>query len=1182
MLVSRKKMLLFTLHFAFSFSLFIMSTYVITESSGDSIFSVIPATRQDWHSRVACNTSDKDACTVDEYYEMNNNIFSTPNSTWIFQKGSHKSSNGINIINTSNVFLGCPSEKCKIRTDKDIKLENSKNITLQGFHFIDVSTRFSRFPNISITRVQELNLTHLVITGFIFTISHPIGCYEIENCTFDNCDLNVNFDSQDLQAEFASEIVSIKFCKIKFQGSSFQEYFSDTSGYSEAQSTGSITTIEESDFINSYILITNDTKLYNINKYDFQRPAILFINCRFEIIDVSHTKELMVFHNALGVVLSNCTVNGSLSGSIRLFNSNLLTRGNIIIKGNDNTWTTGLGYINLFNSRIFLQNTSTLKIIENKSFLGSILFLPINLFSYHENIYYDYTQCAAGRMEQCDRSCFFQAIDQNGVLLRERDIPFFNGTIIMDNNTVEYGGNQIYNGQLEDCTLYTQEGHMTINKTILEQFIHLPSFTPKDVSSLPYYICLCEEARVGKRDKQNCGNVSNLDLYQGETLHIIVALVGDFDQNIGDTKISVGIGEDSERKPVEQHCTEVYSTGPVSISPEKMIINLKYTVIELSIGEMDLSLTHVVNVNILPCPIGFKPKDNRNASSTCICNDILNEFDFQCNIQQNEVIFKHANPKIYTYWLGIEGNHTLKFGKFCPPYFCNNILQDSNVSYNSLQNTPNKQCNSNTKREGFLCSECPEGYSSVLGGYECKQCQENWHFLIVIYTLSGPVLIMFLFLFNLTIVQGSINSFIFYTNIVYFYDDFLQEHTVQPFYNIYSISNIGSGKGLCFFIGMNEFHKVWLQFIYPLYLLLLVVFIIIGANKFNLRIFQVDFITQRAVPVLATLMILTYTNFITCIWKAFRFTRVVEIDGQGNSLHEHYLWLLQPTLPYLQGTHLILGMFALAITLIYILPLTLVTLFGEIIRRRCIRSMWFSHFLDTFHGCYRWPFGFWLGVRLFIRVLLIIPRNLWPQNIFAIFTLYFITFFFLIQIILKPFQTEIKWLQSQQGQKQTSLNGKQITSKWKSKIKALLKWLITPLVFDSISLLNILFLSSIVAINPNISFSKFASCFSISIFFLQGIYGSVHHAYLYFPIPKWIKWKWEQLKQRLPGRQTEDENLMGEGDDSLLNFQYREMQNAEFDLSTNHEEVTTNDIEAVSQEVQLQEDPSLPLLETQI
>ena len=95
---------------------------------------------------------------------------------------------------------------------------------------------------------------------------------------------------------------------------------------------------------------------------------------------------------------------------------------------------------------------------------------------------------------------------------------------------------------------------------------------------------------------------------------------------------------------------------------------------------------------------------------------------------------------------------------------------------------------------------------------------------------------------------------------------------------------------MCLYNGMDEFTKSMLHFAFPFYLLLLVAFIILGAHKFNLRIFKVDFIAKRAVPVLATLMLLTYTNLIGLIIDSLRYTNVYTFTSQDTALQAHRVW----------------------------------------------------------------------------------------------------------------------------------------------------------------------------------------------------------------------------------------------------------------------------------------------------
>ena len=54
----------------------------------------------------------------------------------------------------------------------------------------------------------------------------------------------------------------------------------------------------------------------------------------------------------------------------------------------------------------------------------------------------------------------------------------------------------------------------------------------------------------------------------------------------------------------------------------------------------------------------------------------------------------------------------------------------------------------------------------TLGSFQCKQCSNYYLFIIVPIAVAGGVLVMIIFIFNLTVTSGTINTFIFYVNIL--------------------------------------------------------------------------------------------------------------------------------------------------------------------------------------------------------------------------------------------------------------------------------------------------------------------------------------------------------------------------------------------------------------------------------
>ena len=90
---------------------------------------------------------------------------------------------------------------------------------------------------------------------------------------------------------------------------------------------------------------------------------------------------------------------------------------------------------------------------------------------------------------------------------------------------------------------------------------------------------------------------------------------------------------------------------------------------------------------------------------------------------------------------------------YCLPYSTN-----VNLLY------PDLQCQ--FKRTGMLCSQCQHPLSMIFGSSRCMKCT-NIHILITIIVLvAGIVLVVLLYVLNLTVTNGTINGIIFYANII--------------------------------------------------------------------------------------------------------------------------------------------------------------------------------------------------------------------------------------------------------------------------------------------------------------------------------------------------------------------------------------------------------------------------------
>ena len=140
---------------------------------------------------------------------------------------------------------------------------------------------------------------------------------------------------------------------------------------------------------------------------------------------------------------------------------------------------------------------------------------------------------------------------------------------------------------------------------------------------------------------------------------------------------------------------------------------------------------------------------------------------------------------------------------------------------------PDEQCA--FSRSGVLCGSCQQNLSHVLGTSNCKECSSNFLLLIPVFIVAGIALVAFLMLLNLTVSVGTINGLIFYANIVRAnHAIFFPPDTNNEFLSIFiAWLNLDLGIETCFYSGLDAYVKTWLQFLFPLYIWIVVLLIIV-------------------------------------------------------------------------------------------------------------------------------------------------------------------------------------------------------------------------------------------------------------------------------------------------------------------------------------------------------------------
>ena len=156
----------------------------------------------------------------------------------------------------------------------------------------------------------------------------------------------------------------------------------------------------------------------------------------------------------------------------------------------------------------------------------------------------------------------------------------------------------------------------------------------------------------------------------------------------------------------------------------------------------------MLDVKLLPCPIGFTLQNG-----VCDCDPLLPTEVDTCYIDQS-AIRRAANTWISYTQSGI-GKYLISD---CPMDYCLPLSSNVNFLY------PDTQCQFN--RTGILCSQCPHPLSMVFASSRCVKCT-NVHVLItVIVMVAGVVLVVLLYLLNLTVTKATINGMILYANII--------------------------------------------------------------------------------------------------------------------------------------------------------------------------------------------------------------------------------------------------------------------------------------------------------------------------------------------------------------------------------------------------------------------------------
>ena len=530
---------------------------------------------------------------------------------------------------------------------------------------------------------------------------------------------------------------------------------------------------------------------------------------------------------------------------------------------------------------------------------------------------------------------------------------YFNIHLHFYNNVAQIAGSSVYGGSLDVCRICVYckfaNSHRKYEWFKMHDILNI-ELEENSVSSDPFQVCLCKDGTPSCNTSED-----SRQAYPGQLLQIPAVAVG---QNTGLVPAVVranftgntSLAQFQDTQKVKKRCTDLHYRVHSSI------VNNNDTLVLYADGPCSTAGKSLsILVHFLPCPAGFSLN---SSDSICKCEPRLQKYTIMCNITERTLTRQGE------FWVGYDNYCDIILHPHCPFDYCKPAT--GHISF-PLNNT-DLQCENN--RSGILCGECKSGLSLALGSSKCLHCT-NIHLLLLLpFALAGIALVLLLFMCKLTVAAGTINGLIFYSNIVSVNRAiFFPPNQTNILTVFISWVNLDLGIEACFFDGMDEYSKTWLQFIFPLYVWSLVVLIII-ASYYSPRISRL--FGSNPVAVLVTLFLLSYGKLLRAVITAMFFTNLDYPNGVKVAV-----WLCDGNIRYLRGKHIALFLVALLTLLIFLLPYTLLLTVGQRLQANSNRRFfhWINNptikpFLDAYQAPYRDKHRYWTGLSLCLRCAL--------------------------------------------------------------------------------------------------------------------------------------------------------------------------------------------------------------------
>lgn len=689
----------------------------------------------------------------------------------------------------------------------------------------------------------------------------------------------------------------------------------------------------------------------------------LLISSKERQTAVTSKDNIIVIHS------NNATISG---GGIHMQNSNLHFRMETNLSSNqcsqmgggifalnstisigcivhvDHNQATAGGGVSLVNSRFSNLN-------DEESMLFDINFISNYARKFGGAIYVE--------DEQSSNLCYGDLDPVSGCFFKNVTSFTFN----FKNNYANSGGYDLFGGLLDRCTIISSKTNVSKNESdSIAFFVNISNINHNldTVSSRPVRVCHCINGQSICNHK-----VPSIKVKNGNDFNISVAAVDQVYYPITATVSSsfkgLSLSESQTLHKVGANCSDLnyHVTFPQAPKEYQLILYADGPCGDTGISKLIVD----IYVDSCSCPHGFM-RINGNPACVCGCDSTLAMHIQECDISTVSVT---RRGRFWITYLNDSDNPYFIY-PYCPLDYCQPLTIPIPVNLN-LPNGSDAQCANN--RSGILCGKCKPDLSLSLGSSSCIKCPQKWYGLfagiMIVAFFTGIILVILILMLNITVAIGSVNSIIFYANVVYANRSIYFSPHTTPVKVFISWLNLEIGIDTCFYEGMDMYTKTWIELAFPVYMILLVIVIILVSSH-SIKISNL-LGKRNPVATLATLILLSYTKVLETVIASLSFVSWTYPNGTIATK-----WLPDANIDYAKGKHIALLCVAILI-LITGLLYTIIILSWQWLHNwqrsvflKWTRNLKFHYFVSTYHTPHTTKHRYWTGMLLLIRVIVYI------------------------------------------------------------------------------------------------------------------------------------------------------------------------------------------------------------------